>query len=322
MGLKKINVILIVVSLALVVAFVGCLIYAFFNPEFSFVDTISAISAFFVAILTVITVYTTSKQMDFMKQQLKQMQEDQRLSEQPVLDVVSPKFEIERPRFYHSPEGYSFQSRYFFELQINNLSAYPAIFADISAELIVNQGKKERALGATSERVNVIAANTATEPMHIMFAGDSTSRILSALRSLSSVALPKLRLTITYKSLSGANYVLEHMYLIDIRDDEEDQSTILKNWHATISSGPIKEKETLEILKKTLSEEKHDEIYDLVKQRFNEELVGGETVTAIIVELPQNFSIKCVTDEQFAAIMEKHQYGRYIGQRLAECEIK
>lgn len=322
MGLKKINGILIVVSLALIVVFVGCLIYSYFNADFSFVDTISAVSAFFVAILTVITVYTTSKQMDFMKQQLEQMRDEQRLSEQPVLDVVSPKFDIERPRFFHSPYGYSFQSRYFFELQINNLSAYPAIFADVSAELIVGQGSEEQVLGATSERVNVIAANNLTEPMHIMFAGDSDSIILSALRSLSPKALPKLRLTITYKSLSGANYVLSHMYLLDVRDDEEDQGTILKNWHATISSGSIKEKETLEILKRTPAGEKRDKIFELTKQRFNEDLIGGDTLTAIMVEIPQKFTIKCVTDEQFEMIMEKHQYGRYVGQHLAECKIK
>ena len=44
MGTKKINTILIVVSLALIVVFVGCLVYSFFKADFSFLDTISAIS--------------------------------------------------------------------------------------------------------------------------------------------------------------------------------------------------------------------------------------------------------------------------------------
>ena len=209
MGTKKINGILITVSLALVVAFIGCLVYSYFNPDFSFVDTISAVSSFFVAILTVITVYTTSKQMDFMKQQLDQMRDEQRLSEQPVLDIVMKRFEVERPRFYRSPLGYSFQSRYFFFLQINNLSAFPAIFADVSAELIVKKGKKEKVFGAVSNRINVIAANTTSNELDIMFATDESCEILSALRSMSTSTLPKLRLVITYKSLSGANYVLE-----------------------------------------------------------------------------------------------------------------
>lgn len=37
--------------------------------------------------------------MDFMKQQLDQMRDEQRMSEQPVLDVIDLKFEIERPVF-------------------------------------------------------------------------------------------------------------------------------------------------------------------------------------------------------------------------------
>lgn len=322
MGTKKINGILIVVSLALVVAFVGCLVYSFFNPDFSFVDTISAVSSFFVAILTVITVYTTSKQMDFMKQQLDQMRDEQRLSEQPVLDIVMKRFEVERPRFYRSPLGYSFQSRYFFFLQINNLSAFPAIFADVSAELIVKKGKKEKVFGAVSNRINVIAANTTSKELDIMFATDDSCEILSALRSMSTSTLPKLRLVITYKSLSGANYVLEHTYLLDIREDTEEQNIILKNWHTSITSAPIEEKETLETLKRLESVEKQDELFDLMKKAFDEKLTGGEKLDVDMVEIPQRFSISCVADEVFSEIMEKHQYGRYIGNRTRECAVK
>ena len=67
---KKINKILVAVSIVLIVAFVVCALYAFFVPFTSFTEIISAISSFFVAGLTIIYVYTTSKQMDFMKQQL------------------------------------------------------------------------------------------------------------------------------------------------------------------------------------------------------------------------------------------------------------
>ena len=322
MGTKKINGILIAVALALAVAFVGCLVYSFFNSDFNFVDTISAVSSFFVAILTVITVYTTSKQMDFMKQQLDQMRDEQRLSEQPVLDIIMKRFKIERPRFYRSPLGYSFQTRYFFFLQINNLSAFPAIFADVSAELIVEKGKEEMVFGAVSSRINVIAANTTSEEIHIMFATDKSCEILSALRSISTSTLPKLRLVITYKSLSGANYVLEHTYLLDIREDAEEQNNILKNWHTSISSAPIEEKETLETLKRLESEENRDEVFRLTQKIFDEKLMDGEELIVDMVEIPQKFSIKCVTDEVFTEIMENHQYGRYVGNRTRECVVK
>lgn len=322
MGTKKINSILIVVSLALIVVFVGCLVYSFFNSEFSFVDTISAVSSFFVAVLTVITVYTTTRQMDFMKQQLDQMRDEQRMSEQPVLDVINPKFEIERPRFYHSPEGYSFQARYFFTLKINNLSSYPAIFSDVSAELIIDQGEKELVLGAVSCRLNVIAANTTSEVIDIMFAGDTRSRILSALRSLTTSSLPKLKLVITYKSLSGASYVLEHVYLLDIREDEDEQSLILKNWHTTITAAPVEDKETLEMLRKISSGEKKDEVFDLAKKAFDAKLAGGTALEVAMIEIPQRFALRSITDEQFNEMMKTHQYGRYVGNHMSECKMK
>ena len=322
MGTKKINTILIVVSLALIVVFVGCLVYSFFNADFSFVDTICAISSFFVATLTVITVYTTSRQMDFMKQQLDQMRDEQRMSEQPVLDVIDLKFEIERPRFYHSPEGYSFQSRYFFTLKINNVSSYPAIFSDVSAELIINQGKTELVLGAVSCRLNVIAANTTSDMINIIFAGDTSGRILSALRSLTTSSLPKLKLVVTYKSLSGASYALEHMYLLDVREDSDEQGTILKNWHTTITAAPVEEKEAIEILRKIPSGEKQDELFELAKKAFDTKLSGGTSLGVAMIEVPQKFALKSITDEQFNEITESHQYGRYVGKHMAECKMK
>ena len=226
------------------------------------------------------------------------------MSEQPVLDVIDLKFEIERPCFYHSPEGYSFQSRYFFTLKINNVSSYPAIFSDVSAELIINQGKTELVLGAVSRRLNVIAANTTSDMINIIFAGDTSGRILSALRSLTTSSLPKLKLVVTYKSLSGASYALEHMYLLDIREDSDEQGTILKNWHTTITAAPVEEKEAIEILRKIPSGEKQDELFELAKKAFDAKLSGGTSLGVAMIEVPQKFALKSITDEQFNEITE------------------
>ena len=322
MGSKRINTILIVVTIALIVAFAGCLIYSFFKPDFSFVDTISAVSSFFVAILTVITVYTTSRQLDFMKQQLDQMEKDHRLSEQPVLDVVTPKFEIERPRFFHSPKDYSFQSRYFFSLQINNLSAYPAVFADVSAELIVEEHNREIVLGAVSRRINVIAANATSNTIEIMFAGDGASRILAALRSAILSELPKLRLSVTYKSLSGANYLLEHTYLLDLREEDDQVNETLKNWHTTIVAAPIEQKDAIDKLKRISTKNEWDTLFEASKTAFDRKLAGGDSLFIDIIEIPEDFSIKCVSDDEFKEVMESHQYGRYIGKHIAHCPVE
>jgi hypothetical protein len=318
---KKINKILLFVSIVLIVAFIGCLAYSLYNPKFSFIETISSISSFFIACLTVIYVYTTSNQMDLMKQQLKQMQQEQQLSEQPILDLESTKFEIERPRFYYTPpmDEYSYLSRYLFFVQINNISNYPAVFVDVNAQLIIEENGHEMYLDATSRRVNAVAANSASEPIDIMFAGDGKNKIMSALRSFSTSGLPKLRISICYKSLSGANYMLAHTYWLDIANDNEEYSKILKNWHTTLVSAPVEEKEVLDVLKKTPKGKERNRVFDLSKELFDKKLEGDKVLPINMIEIPQNFSLKAISDDEFNNEIKHHQYGHYVGKHAGEC---
>ena len=177
-------------------------------------------------------------------------------------------------------------------------------------------------LGAVSRRLNVIAANTTSDVVEIMFAGDSSSKVLSALRSLTASTLPKLKLIITYKSLSGASYVLEHTYLLDIREDEDEQGLILKNWHTTVTAAPVEEKETIEVLRKLADGKKRDQVFELSQKIFDAKLAGKEALDVSMIEIPQKFALKSITDKQFNEIMETHQYGRYIGNHTTECKMK
>lgn len=313
---KKINKILVAVSIVLIVAFVVCALYAFFVPFTSFTEIISAISSFFVAGLTIIYVYTTSKQMDFMKQQLEQMRDEQRMREQPVIDISTSEFVIERPRLFCSPyDGYSFQARYYFNFNASNISEYPAVFVDVSAQLIVVEDKQELYLPAASERLNIVPARSESEQAHILFAGDIENRVLTALRSNSIQTLPKLKKIITYKSLSGANYVIEHLYHLD-HDNEE----IIKNWHATIVASPIEEAKNITLLKSSKIQSERDEIFEEIQVRFNEKLLGEENLKIKMVEIPNAFSFNTIPDEDFNNIMEKHHYGRYVGSAASKCE--
>lgn len=40
-----------------------------------------------------------------------------------------------------------------------------------------------------------------------------------------------------------------------------------------------------------------------------------------MIEIPQKFSLKSTADEQFNEITESHQYGRYVGNHMAECKM-
>lgn len=41
-----------------------------------------------------------------------------------------------------------------------------------------------------------------------------------------------------------------------------------------------------------------------------------------MIEVPQKFALKSITDEQFYEITESHQYGRYVGKHMAKCKMK
>ena len=180
---KRINSILVCVSIVLILAFLGCLVYSRYNSKFNFIETISALSSFFVAVLTIIYVYTTSKQMDIMQQQLEQMKEDRLFSEQPILDLANLEFKVERPRFFYTPptDEYSFQARYFLLLNVKNISSFSAVYVDVSAELHCTVNKQEKTLKATSRRINVIASNSDSDVIGIMFPTDTDCDILAAL---------------------------------------------------------------------------------------------------------------------------------------------
>lgn len=321
METKKINKVLVFILVVLCLAFIGCFVYSFYDSNFSFVNTISSISSFFVAVLTVVYVYTTSKQMDYMKQQLNQMQNDHRMSEQPIVDFEELQFGIERPRLFYTPpeDKYSYLSRYHLGIKVRNVSSYPALFVDISAELIVHDKGDELGLGATSRRLNLVAANSVSEPVDIMFSGDNDSRIMSALRGYSTLDLPQIHIKACYKSLSGASYLLEHTYWLDIHEDNID---ILKNWHTIIVSAPIEEKEILTFLQKTKTEIAQESAFDEAKERFDKKLLGENSINVSLIEIPQKFMLKAISDDEYSKEMDTHQYGRYIGKNVAFTECK
>ena len=320
-GLNKITVLIIIV---LLLSFVGCLVYSLFKSDFNLVDTISALSSFFVAILTAMYVYTTSSQIDVMKMQLKQMQQEQQLREQPILEISFSEFNIERPRFYYTPptDEYSYLSRYFYFFKIHNNSSHPALFIDISAELIVTENGKELVLGATSNRINTLAANNVSETFDVMFTGDRPYKLMTALRGYSTLDLPKLKVTICYKSLSGANLLLEHTYWLDVSSCEEENIQILKNWHSNLTSVFTAEKEQLDRLKNSLNQKENDKLFDLMKESFDQRLMGEEFLLIDMIEIPEEFSLKTISKDEFDSIVNKHGYGHYVGNHVktVSCE--
>ena len=323
-GHKKINAILLAVLLVLLCTFGFCIYYSSVNPMFSFLNTISTISSFFVAVLTVIYVYTSSNQMDLMRRQLDEMRIERLHREEPILDLESTRFIVERPNFYYSPpeDEFSFLSRYHFSGTIRNISSFPALFVDVSARLIITHQNEELILSATSRRINVIPSSDSSDEFSIMFTGDNEAYVLSKIRSSSYNDLPNLEVNILYKSASGGCYKLKYRYAIDYQGNS-DEEEIVKNWHTAIAAAPVEEKETLQVLQNKTADRPNYYLIKKVRENLKRRLIGGDELAFQLVERPQKFSFKTITDTEYEDEISHHQYGHYIGTyQQGSCSAK
>lgn len=100
MRAKGISKLLIAIFIALAGSFVLCAILSLNVESFDFIQSIAGTSSFFVAILTVIYVYTSTKQMDLMQRQLSEMTIERQSREQPIPSIENLTFLIQQPRFF------------------------------------------------------------------------------------------------------------------------------------------------------------------------------------------------------------------------------
>ena len=129
------------------------------------VDIVLSILSFLLAAISVVTVIITLKQNKKMIEnnslQLKEMQEEYRLSIQPLLEFQNAGFCLDRPRFFYSPpeDKYTFLSRYRFKTELKNISQVPAICIDVTAILYVFRDNDRKALKTITRRISAISGN-------------------------------------------------------------------------------------------------------------------------------------------------------------------
>ena len=83
-----------------------------------------------------------------------------------------------------------------------------------------------------------------------------------------------------------------------------------------MTSAPIEEKETFDLLRKSKGQKKWDMLFELTKERFDKKLMGESELAICLTEIPQKFSLKVISDEEFKKEIELHQYGRYVGHHV------
>lgn len=179
------------------------------------VDIVLSILSFLLAAISVVTVIITLKQNKKMIEnnslQLREMQEEYRLSIQPLLEFQNVGFCLDRPRFFYSPpeDEYAFLSRYRFKTELKNISQVPAICIDVTAILYVFRDNDRKALKTITRRISAISGNDEKAAVEIMFSGDSIHLLYEALRENSTKYLPQITVMATYKNACGGCFLCE-----------------------------------------------------------------------------------------------------------------
>ena len=316
MKLSKINRIVFGIIGILLLSFIGILYISSKDENMDFINTVSGISSFFVAILTGIYVYTTSRQIEVANEQLSEMKKDRCLREQPLITIDDCVFQIERPRFFYTPpeDEFSFQSRYIFKVKVKNVSSYLAVNIDSDAEILVNKKDAQMVLKTVNKRINIIPAGECIK-ISIMFSGDEITQLYESLREREARLLPKLNLTFVYKNLCGGFFKTRYsMYLVVKENDIE----LLKMWHTKINAAYVEEKERLLRLKKIYNSAHYDVEFDKIKNDFDGKLGNEHEISLECIEIPEMFSLQSISKDTFNKEVESHTYGRFI-HRSADC---
>lgn len=286
------------------------------NSNFDFITYLSGTSTFIVAILTVLYVFTTSKQLDIMSSQLNEMKKDRELQSQPLPWLEKMEISIEKPRFYYTPpsDEYSCRSRYFVISEICNLSDFPAICVDFYAEIYIPDEKSPVYLKATTERIDAISAPNClgeNKKVRFMFCEDGYGKFYESIRSSNTMKLPRLFVKVLYRNVSVGSFCYTNEYIID--SDSNSEQTI-KDWHTLIVSFPVKYKDKIDKLKKLRS--KNKDKWDKMFHELKSEVactIQDEFIKLRLVAVSGKFNLKNINQEEYLEITKDNYYGHYIG---------
>jgi hypothetical protein len=314
----------LLMAILLVVVAISLLVLAVYMPNFKAIENLAGFSTFVIAFLTVIYVYTTNRQLQVMSQQIDEMKLDRELQNQPLPWVESIAFECEKPRLYYSPptDEHKVLSRYNCNIKLKNIGLCPAVSLNLIAEIYVKRDSEPLCLKAaalyidTLEEKEVYPSNEKTKD-GFLFAEDNDAELLRRLLESDISNYPVLNLSIAYKNVIGASFVLNKVYFLYPSDDSIDD---IKLWIKEITSFDVEFKETLHTLKKLhkSNSDKWDEIFDETKESINKKF-DREALHLEPTSIPSAFRVIPISETEYTKLCSKVGYGFKIGPMHNEC---
>ena len=293
------------------------IVYAVMNPERNVFDYISGLAVVVLAMLTMAYVYVTSRQLDVMSGQLKEMETESRLQNQPLPYINSVDVLIEKPTFFYTVEvkgnEYSAQARYGARIKVRNVGSHPAVCIDISARIEVPVKDRKRYFSSTSISIPTLGEKEdytikKGDLGTFLFANDVEGVLIEALREEEPDKLPLLNFRILFRNIMGGCFLLSCSYRLYPQKEEDD--SLFANWLTEMNSFWIKNKNDIEKLKSLThsNEGKWREEFDKLGKSFKESM-KGEDIKLYAWMMPGSFAIKSIEPEDYEKEMGDISYG-------------
>ena len=288
----------------------------------NFIGYVSGLST---AIMVLVYILTTSRQLTTMNNQLKEMQFSRTLQTQPLPLLTCQDAKIEKPRFYTSPRiefsKLSMGYRILFEAEIENVGNGPAVTIDILPRIVCiewSKGpsefkplclalkeapKKHETVESVMERVAFLSLKEgASQKIHCLFPDRKSVLIKNILSP--KYTTNYLDLTLLYKNVLGASFRTKMAYEIEYSDEDLDK---IKSYMRAIETSKIDFAEELEEYENAMRQEDPEKAYTL-SDKLHRKFIKKHKFEEIPLQLKlisEDFSVSPITEEQYRKEVER-----------------
>lgn len=276
------------------------------NGKYDTLTLLSGLSTYFVALFTLIYVFTSSRQLDVMIAQVNEMQKDRLLQSQPVLCIQNSIFSAESPRLWGILPYTDCRifSRYHFKFQLKNIGLNPAVGIALSGKVYTKKSKLD--LKTVSVRKEFLQPSEETDIESLnsfLFAGDEKNQILNNLLPSRDTEHVYFKLTTIYKNALGGSFRVTETYALFLTSEA---STTVKDWLSNLAAFEIKHKPDIERINARFKSQPEEMI------RFKEKLKGEyleiipeTSINIALHPIPGSIQLDVINAEKYEELNEE-----------------
>jgi hypothetical protein len=296
-------------------------IIAFFvllPPELiTVINFVSYASSLSTIIMVLVYLFTTSRQLNIMRNQLDEMQFSRNVEVQPLPYPEEAKANLELPRYYTSPatrfEKMALLCRIHFNFKATNIGNGPAVAVDFIPKLVAcaspwgftRQKETITLVETVGRRVECISLREGDSKETSFMFLDREHRIVEAILERRDVALSCI---VTYKNALGMAFKEEISFWIDVPWEKEMETTKLCLKTAKTAEIDFAEQiREFESLKKYGREKEASKILDQVNKKLKERFAGQQELGLDVQIAAGSFSVSPISQSEYEGILAQKE---------------